>query len=170
MANTDIHDFELFHGAVLTKIMRSDQPVALRMIETNTKEAWSAYIINDEVTLYVKYSTKPMPRERESGAFVWTFSFTPDQLAELRKLGQEHFVYVALVCGQRDIAKGSMHVSFMEQAEIDECIDLMDEVQQNVFVKFVPGGKLRVWGPRNSSRNPIKVTRSGLEKWKIPGS
>jgi hypothetical protein len=29
-----VREFELYHGAVLTKILRSEKPVALRLVET----------------------------------------------------------------------------------------------------------------------------------------
>lgn len=35
-----IDEFELFHGVVLTKLVRSDRPITLRMIETRPREAW----------------------------------------------------------------------------------------------------------------------------------
>ena len=57
-----IKDLELLHGAVLTKLVRSDNPITLRMIETNRNEARSAYTLNDEVILYIKYHKKPGKR------------------------------------------------------------------------------------------------------------
>jgi hypothetical protein len=32
-----IKQFELFHGAVLTKLVRSDRPITLRMIDNEAK-------------------------------------------------------------------------------------------------------------------------------------
>jgi hypothetical protein len=33
-----VHEFELFHGIVLTKLIRSDRPITLRMFETKPSE------------------------------------------------------------------------------------------------------------------------------------
>jgi hypothetical protein len=141
------------------------------MIETKTKESWSAYTVNDAITLYIKYSTKPAAREHGKGALVWTFSFTSDQLNELRKLRVERKVHVALVCGQRMIDVGSMHICFMDPEEVDECIDLYSDMQQAISVKYETGRKnLRVWGTKNTAKNLIQVSRGRLGRWRIPGS
>ena len=35
-----VRDFELYHGAVLTKILRFQKPVALRLVETRPQDNW----------------------------------------------------------------------------------------------------------------------------------
>jgi len=79
-----LREFELFHGAVLTKLVRNDRPVALRMIETRPSEAWAMYLINNEVPLLVKHSTNSRELRRRQGARSWTFVFGNDQLREVR--------------------------------------------------------------------------------------
>jgi hypothetical protein len=61
-----VHEFELFHGIALTKLVRAERPISLRMIKTRPGEAWSAYTINNEVELFLKHST--MPSKLEKGA------------------------------------------------------------------------------------------------------
>jgi hypothetical protein len=47
-----IRQFELFHGAVLTKLVRRGQRVALTMIETSPNDPWAVYTINDAVDVH----------------------------------------------------------------------------------------------------------------------
>ncbi|EPS49557.1 hypothetical protein CFSAN002368_17135 [Clostridium botulinum A1 str. CFSAN002368] len=57
-----IKEFEFYHGAVLTRILRKDIPLTLTLIETNTLESWSAYKISDnakDAILYIKYCSAP---------------------------------------------------------------------------------------------------------------
>jgi hypothetical protein len=75
-----VREFELFHGIALTKIMRSDRPVTLRMIETNPDEAWAAYRINDEIVLYIKYRTVSRELRRNGGGLAWSFMFGTSEL------------------------------------------------------------------------------------------
>jgi len=98
-----IHDFEFYHGIVLTKIVRNDRPTVLRLIETKPAEARSVYIVNDEVILYMKFSANPRPLKLKRGSFVWSFVFGPSHLQELQKLRQEKGeknVYLVLICAQ----------------------------------------------------------------------
>src|SRR5262245_20581423 len=110
------------HGSVLTKLVRSDKPITLRMIETNPKETWSAYTLNDEVILYVKYSTKPQQRKKNEDILIWSFTFSIEQLVELCNLRQCKNVYVALVCGQRNVNDPNMYICLIDPNEVDECI------------------------------------------------
>lgn len=165
-----IKDFELFHGAVLTKLVRSDRPITLRMIETNPKEAWSAYTVNDEVTLYIKYSTTPSSRKREENALVWSFSFSVQHLKQLQNLSENREVYIALVCGQRNLSENALHICFIEPNELSECMDVNSMEPQTIQVKYLPAGRLRVWGGVNTAKNPKLIASSKIEKWVVPGN
>ncbi|MDD5369414.1 MAG: hypothetical protein PHQ40_10025 [Anaerolineaceae bacterium] len=159
--------FELFHGVVLTKLLRSGHPVKLCMVETNPKECWSAYKLNDEVMLYIKFSTNPQVRKKD--ALVWIFTFSPANLIEIQRLRQDQKVYFALVCGDKNIHKDSMHVCFLEAGDFDGCIDLGEDGSRSISVKYFPGKKLRVWGNQNGADHPLNITARALEKWTIPG-
>ena len=62
-----VKEFELFHGAVLTKVLRSDRPVALRLVGTRPGENWSTYTLNDAVDLLVSHSKSPRSVARSGG-------------------------------------------------------------------------------------------------------
>ena len=89
-----IREFELFHGAILTRLVRSNKPITLRMIETRPVDAWSTYRLNDEVNVLFKHSLAFRKTQRDD-ARVWNFAFTRDQISQLRTQG----TWAALVCG-----------------------------------------------------------------------
>ena len=134
-----IKQFELFHGAVLTALARSDRPVTLRMIETRPPEAWAVYTLNDEVELYVKYSTAVRDLKTKPGSFSWTFVFGSDEVAKLSELSAVRDVYAALVCGRKAISrKEKMHVCLLTPEELARLIDLEDHTPQSTTVRYIP--------------------------------
>lgn len=166
-----IKDFEMLHGAVLTRLVRSDTPITLRMIETNTQEAWSAYTLNDEVILYIKYSTKNRSSKKdEDVVLIWPFSFSVPHLEQLQGLGKRKNVHIALVCGQRSIDDPNMYICLIHPHEIEQCIDIHAAQQQNIKVKYEPRKQLRVWGSKNNIDTAILVASNRLEKWSVPGN
>ncbi len=165
-----VREFELYHGAVLTKLVRSDRPITLRMIETKPQEAWAAYTLNNEASLYIKYSTTPSTRKRTETTLVWMFIFANGQLRQLQELRKQRDVYVALVCGQRDIEDGEMYTCLMKPNALDLCINVNSTEAQAITVKYEPGKQLRVSGPVNKVAHPVLIARNSLDTWTVPGS
>lgn len=164
-----IRQFELFHGAVLTTLARSDHPVTLRMIETRTREAWAVYTLNDEVDLYVKYSTAVRDLTREPGSSSWTFAFGSDEVEKLGDLSARRDVYAALVCARKVISRQQkMHICLLRPEQLTHLVDFQDSsAQPSITVKYVPRSKLRVISRR---RVELLVAQSALARWEVPGS
>ena len=99
-----VREFELFHGAVLTKIVRSDRPMTLRMIETKPGESRSAYTVNGEVTLILTHSATPRKLKRERGSFRWQFTLGADQIQQLSGTNS----WLGLICGSPNIGKRAL--------------------------------------------------------------
>lgn len=166
----DVREFELFHGIVLTKLLRSERPTTLRMIETNPQQAWAAYIINEEVTLYVKYRTGPHTLSRKQGGQSWAFVFSPSEMEKIRALENEKQVYLALVCARKLIASGDcgMRTCLLDPDRLHRTIDTASRSQQTITVKSIPGRSLRVSG--SASSEPVVISRNALDRWTVPGS
>lgn len=163
-----VHEFELFHGIALTKLVRSDRPVALRMIETQPNVSWATYVVNDSVAVLIKHSTKPITLKTIKGGFAWGFVFPPDQIREITTLRATRDVYLALVCGARRLGAAKMQVSLLTPNEIGQLLDMSGNgSSQSVRVKYRPGSQLRVSGQRGTK---LVVPRNRLEKWQPPGS
>ena len=136
-----IKDFELFHGAVLTKLVRSDRPITLRMIETNPDTSWSVYTLNDEVHLFIKYSISPRSLSRGKGGLSWVFTFRPEHISEIKALQAEKRVFVALVGGRRNIKQVRMEICLLTPDDFARIIDLEANTNQTVTMKYIKGAK-----------------------------
>jgi len=161
-----IDEFELFHGVVLTKLLRSEKPITLRMIETRPGEAWSAYTLNDEVDLFIKHSTTPRSTVRGGEGRSWPFVFGIDQLGQMGASKAKGGVYVALVGGSRQIKDTQRCVCLLEPGEIKELLDFSSPLQQALTVKLIPGKSLRVY---SAHKMRFKIPQNRLEKWEVPG-
>jgi hypothetical protein len=158
--------FEFFHGAVLTKLLRSERPVALRMIETNPTENWSTYTINDAVDLFVSLSKSPRAVSRGGAGTSWTFGFSRNQLRQMAPNSRYRPVFVALVCGRANLAQGDMHTCLLDSEEIAALFDFSGD-PQNLTVRKPRGrGRFRIFKDR---RERFLVTQSRLDTWEVPG-
>jgi hypothetical protein len=162
-----IRQFELFHGAVLAKLVRNEKPLTLRMIETRTGEAWSVYTINDEVDLFLKHSASAKELTREPGSLSWHFVFTPKQVAQIDELQIVRQAHVALVCGRKDIRLENMQICLLTPKDVASLIDFEEKSSQSVTVKYIPGKKLRVYSGHSVE---CLIAQSSLDKWEVPGS
>ncbi len=160
-----IRQFELFHGAVLAKLVRSDHPVTLRLIETK-EESWSVYTINNEVELFIKICTTPRKLSREKDAISWPFIFSVDQVETISNLKLSKEVYVALVCGCKDLSD-PMQIAFFTPAEINQIIDFNATDSQSFTVKYLPRKKLRLI---IDYKEVLLINQKALESWKVPGN
>ncbi len=158
-----VREFELFHGAVLAKIVRNDKPVTLRMIETKPNTEWAIYRINDEVELLVKHSKKPRPLKPPSRGRSWTFVFSGDQLSRVRSGS----TWVALVCGDQTVDARGQEICLVEPAELRHLVPAgAQREQQSITVRLEQNRSLRVTGGGVEK----VVARNRLETWAIPGS
>lgn len=166
-----IKDIELFHGVVLTKLIRSERPVSLKLLEFNADTSSAAYLINDEASVYIKHSKSPRERERKNYQAAWIFNFKPEHLAEVRKLSEGKGVFTALVCGDTSLENArDMQVCFLQPEELSACINLNATKTQTITVANPTRRQLRVWGTANGADNPILVDKGALERWEAPGS
>ncbi len=164
---TTVHEFELFHGIALTKLVRSDHPITLRMIETNTSEAWSAYTLDGQTTLYIKHSTALKKSVRDK-FITWPFSFSPNDIHKIAELSEQRSVHVALVCGNKTMQIKEMQICLIDPDQVKQLIDVGGSDAQSIRVKYIPGKSLRVTG--SISAKELIVARNKFDSWRVPGS
>ena len=159
-----IKEFELFHGAVLTKLVRNDRPISLSMIETKPEDSWAVYTINDEVNIFIKHSTTSRLINRGKGGFSWTFAFNVENLAKLKG---ERPTYIALVCGHKSVKDSRMEICFLSPFQVEQVIDFDRGTSQSITIRYITGAKkLRVFQGRKVG---IMISLNDLDKWEIPG-
>lgn len=166
-----INELELFHGAMLAKLFRSDKPVSLRMVEMDFEQSRRAYLVNDAVYIYTKHSKKPRKGTRKP-TYTWTFTFSANHIKDLLRLKENgKDIYLALVCGQTEVnSRDPIEICFLDWNQIWMCLENDNhKVQQGLSVKFQRGYSFRVWGKNKSSNDPILVNQNALSDWDVPG-
>lgn len=163
-----VSQYHFLHGAVLAKIVRKDRPLALTLIETN-QESWATYKLNDESVLYIKSCQRP--RMLNNGAIKCFFTFHRKHIDELIELRKNNKLYIALVCAGDVDDVTVREIAFLEDYELDRCLDYKHNGSQNITVEIIQGNKLRVFSSINSSdRNKLKIERNRLDEWILPGA
>lgn len=163
-----IRDYEYYHGAVLTKIVKSDMPTTLRLIETNITEA-SVYKINDEAVIFIKYSATPRVATLQNVKWWrWSFNLYSNHINSIKRLFKDYnHLNLVFVCGHKDLATMPMEICVIEKNEIPYIIDLKAENTQTITVSYSPNKRLHVNGPASSS--VLKIPAKRIEKPNIPG-
>lgn len=155
-----VREFELFHGAVLTALMRRDQPIALSMVETMPSDSWSTYRINDAVNLVVTHRTGGRKQKRTNET-AWQFTFSAAQMKQLR----DGDAWAALVCGDSNL-KTDMEVCLLAPEQIALLLDVESEQQQSLSVRA--STSLKVYSGRHPKE--LTVAKNRYRKWEVPGS
>lgn len=88
-----IKEFEFYHGVVFTKLIHGiDEVSCVKTYKTSN----AAYVVNNEIGIYIKHSTKRMTP--------WGFSFLKTHQDELLEMTQSlKEVFLILVCGEDGI-------------------------------------------------------------------
>lgn len=157
-----IRNFEYYHGAVLTRILRKDVQTSLKLVETN-KDSYSTYIINDEIALYITYRS-PQKTQKH---LRWNFSFTGNQLEEINKYSDMELVF-ALVCNNRKHKGFEPEICFLYKDEILELIDLKAITTQSINVYLEKGKSFRVDGTLSPISKELTVSKNRIDNFEIP--
>ena len=165
--SVSVKEFELFHGAVLTKLVRNQKPITLRLIETRFDDS-RVYTLNDVIELYVKHSISPRGLIRGEGGYAWTFTFDVEHLHQIRELKKRRTTFLALVCGHRDVKKARVETCLIGLDDYPDLLDFESNAQQSVTVKYKTGAKkLRILRDRQEK---FLIPLNALDNWEIPQS
>ncbi|MGE3424959.1 MAG: hypothetical protein AB7N24_23165 [Dehalococcoidia bacterium] len=134
-----IREIEAFHGYALARLVRSF-PGSVE-IGRYPAAGGSAYAINNQVGLLVKYSSKRLPP--------WIFTFTPDHLKDLAVLDAAmKQVVIALVCHKDGIVGLSLdEVTFLIGSEVERQVAISTKRRRRELY--------RVWGPMSEMDKKI---------------
>lgn len=134
-----IRTVEYYHGVVFARLCRQivDEGVAIRAFGIGR----SAYVLDERVGLYVKYSEKRMSP--------WSFSFSrghQEEIAELKAHQLE--VFVAFVCGGDGVA-------CLSSSELSRVLD--DEFEDIEWVKVARRAREKYSITGSDGRKVFKV-------------
>lgn len=154
-----LKEFELFHGSVLTQLVRRGSKVTLSLVETD-RDSWAIYRVND-IDFFIKHSASPraLTLQRHKGGKSWVFSFAGKQLTQVKNKKP----HVVLVCGSKTKTDHNTGICFLTKEQMKE---LLADGAQSITVRLVPGSRFRV---RSSAvSRELIIPRSALERFEIP--
>ncbi len=161
-----IKKFELYHGAVLAKILRADRPTSLRLVETRPSQDWSSYTVNDAVNLFVCHRGDGREFRQSGGGVAWTFVFSKNQLRQLSGNPDGRPTWAALVGASANMDGTSAVVCLLSPEEIRKFIDLGANKPQSLTIrKPASKGKLRIV---KGKKEVALVAQNRIDTWKIP--
>jgi hypothetical protein len=136
-----IHDDHLYHGAALIQIAEHPQFTAINSLKLKTKILRTAYKINDDIGVYLKYARRPTKTFKE-----YPFTFHKDHLKELSDISEViDKLFLALVCVK---ARAVCCLSYGELTALIERrkrARKADEDQYTILVTIPQGKSLRVY-------------------------
>ena len=80
-----INDDHMYHGAALTQIAEHPQFTAINSFHRGSQKSRSAFRVNDDVGIYLKYSRNATPAFGE-----YPFTFSEPNLEEIEALSQKN--------------------------------------------------------------------------------
>jgi hypothetical protein len=156
-----IKEFEFMHGGVITRLLRKDIPLQMTLVETSSNDSKAVYKIlsqnNRELTLYIKYRSRPEPRKKEGNT--WFFNFTQKNLNELSLYKDGNFM-IALVCGNDDKLNDS-EVCLLDKQQVISCINIESESNQTITVKLMGNKSFRAYGTMTTG-DPLIIPRNRI--------
>jgi hypothetical protein len=158
-----INNDHMYHGAALTQIAEHPSFTAINSFKDGDEVSRSAFRINDDMGVYLKYATKPTPSLGE-----YVFQFTIQHLDELKGISElVPRVYLALVCveGREICCLG--YEQFKELVALRRRAKGDPEQQYMVLVTMPPRKEFRVYVNAPGRRKmivdePILVARSAF--------
>lgn len=128
-------EFELYHGIALCRIVHDKR---VKSIKLHSAKSNSAYVVNDCIGIYIKYSTKRMSH--------WNFTFKPHHLVEMSNI-MKYFVksFFVFVCKDDGVV-------CLDTAEIKLILDFACDKTQGLSASRKPREKYEVGGPLGNIR------------------
>jgi hypothetical protein len=159
-----INDDHLYHGAALTQIAEFPTFKAINAFSANGEKSRSAFIVNHDTGIYLKYATSPTKRWKE-----YVFTFTETHLAELEALKSHHArVFIVLVCRKaKEICVLTLD-EFEKHRALREKAKGAKEPHYQILVTVPKGKSFRVYmnapGQKKTMLKDQKVPRSDFPK------
>lgn len=154
-----ISTFEMYHGAVLAKVLRKG--MSIKLVEIAKEASRGEYIVEDDhakFLLYIKHRSKVNKLRRKRGVRHCHFTLTSDDVARLstaEKMHGKNNVRLVLVCGEEGIC-------LLKAQELEELVQKTNSsnwvkvgwAKDSQFTVMGSNGKeLRNKPPRNRLKN-----------------
>ena len=136
-----INDNHLYHGAALMQIAEHPQFTAINAFKRKGAISRSAFKVNDDIGIYLKYASQPKKPFRE-----YVFTFGENHLGELKALKSKcSRAFLALVCVE------VREICCLTYSELLQLLDARrkakgaSEAQYTILVTALAGKSFRVY-------------------------
>lgn len=144
-----INDEHLFHGAALNQIAEDPHFTAINAVKHKGGLSRSAFGINDNIGVFLKYCTEPKGASEE-----YLFNFRFEHLEELKALTRKfERVYLALICVMDGQICCLPYDKFQELIKVRRREKGEGEDQYQILVVLPPRSAFRVYVNRPGRRN-----------------
>ncbi len=152
-----ISKFEMYHGAVLTQIVRNPE-ISLKLIERDSaKHSWGMYTISSgrkDYVILIK-STAKIDKAKRTKEYYSGFNFALEHINKLNK-HLDKMLLVCLVCHDQNIC-------LLTKDDIQELKLLESKKSCRIAVYWKSGSELRVTSPFAELSH--KVARNRLKNY-----
>ncbi|MDP3970913.1 MAG: hypothetical protein Q8P90_04385 [bacterium] len=132
-----ISKFELYHGVVLSQIIRSPR-INIKLLEKSDDFEWSAYEITDNQSthkVFVKSTSNVRIGKKE--VHYSSFTFSESDISKLREIETEKNLLICLVCADNEVCT-------LEWEDIDNTRLLFEKKSTSVIVSWNNNTRLHV--------------------------
>lgn len=155
-----INDDHMYHGSALTQIAEHPQFTAINAFKTEEGISRSAFKINDDIGVYLKYSSAPKPPYNE-----YVFTFNREHLSELLLLSKKvSKVFIAFVCVKARQICCLSYPQLLRLIQARANAKGSSETQYSVLITAPQGKSFRVYvnapGKRNTKLGEIIISRN----------
>lgn len=160
-----IKNFQFYHGAVLTKILRLDVPTSLKLVETS-ETSWCTYTINDSIALYMMYRNGVKTQKH----IRYTFNFDKKHMMEIKEyIENGKSIKLALICINEKLDKMNSEICMIDQEQLESLINIDSITNQSINVYLENGKSFRVDGTKTKSKREFTISRNAIDNIEIPG-
>lgn len=158
-----INDDHMYHGAALTQIAEHPQFTAINAFKTAGSISRSAFKVNADIGVYLKYASKAKAPFSE-----YIFTFSVEHLAELKSLKRKSgSAFLALVCVKDRQICCLRYEEFLQLLDARKKAKGASEDQYTLLATLPAGKSFRVYvnapGKRKTMLGkPIIVSRNGF--------
>ncbi|HEX9728624.1 MAG TPA: hypothetical protein VGA37_08975 [Gemmatimonadales bacterium] len=158
-----IDDDHLYHGSALIQIAEDPHFTAINSLQLPAGVCRSAYRINDNIGVYLKYASKPTPSHRE-----YVFTFHAEHIKELEHIAKATTTaFLALVCVKAREVCCLPYAEFLSLVDMRRTAKGASEDQYVVLVTVPAKSKFRVYVNSPGRKNtmvgkPLLIARSAF--------
>ena len=159
----EIRDEHLYHGAALNQIAEHEQFTAINTLKLKGNASRSAFRVNDDIAVYLKYSTAPRGRYKE-----YKFTFNTSHLQEMKRIAEANEkLHIVLVCVKDRHVCCISYKSLLAMIRERRADHGKNENQYQILVTLKTGEAFRIYMNKPGRRKimlgkPRKVRRNAF--------